>query len=289
MPSLLAIGLGYTTLPLALDRAAAGWTVTGTGRDPVRAVPSGIGYVSWAAPARLPADLVHAADVIVISVPPTPDGCPVANAMPMGALRPDQCVLYLSSSGVYGDHGGAWIDETTPCAPATDRGQARRHAEATWERLAVTAGARLHLCRIAGIYGPGRNALDSLGGQGRGAAAGLAQRVFKPEQVFNRIHRDDIVAGLRALIDAPAAPMIVNFADDLPAPPQDVIAYAAELLGLPVPPLVPLADAQLSPIARSFYADNKRLRNARLKALPGFRLTYPDYRVGLRALLAASQ
>ena len=169
-----------------------------------------------------------------------------------------------------------------------DKELARLAAEAGWRDLAEGRGARLTLCRLAGIYGPGRNAVASLRGDTRGKRSGLSQRVIKPGQVFNRIHRDDIASGLRALLRAEAPPDIVNFCDDEPCPPQDVIAYAAQLLGVAPSPEVSFEQAELSDMARSFYAENKRLRNDRLKALPDFSLRYPSYREGLQAALTGS-
>lgn len=281
MPDLLAIGAGYSVRPLIEAWAAAGRSVAATTRDEEKVAGLrlvGAAPVLWSAPAPLPAS----APSIVISVPPAEDGCPALRALPEGALR-DARVLYLSSSGVYGDHGGAWVDEETPCRPGTARGRRRLAAERAWTARASEEGARLTLCRLAGIYGPGRSAVDSLRGGTRGAKAGLAQRVIKPGQVFNRIHRDDIAAGLDALLRADDAPGTISFADDEPAPPQDVIAYAAGLLGVPPPPEVAFEDADLSPMARSFYAENKRLRNDRLKATAG-PLRYPSYREGLTAI-----
>ena len=280
-PDLLAVGAGYSVRPLIERAARAGQRVAATTRDAAKADAlraAGIEPVLWAAPDPLP---VRAA-AILVSVPPGEAGCPALAALGEAALSGTR-VLYLSSSGVYGDHGGAWVDEETPCRPGTARGQRRLAAEEAWRAAAARVGATLTCCRLAGIYGPGRNAVASLRGGTRGAAAGLARRVVKPGQVFNRIHRDDIAAGLAALLRAEAPPPLVTFADDEPAPPQDVIAYAARLLGVEPPPLVPFEAAELSPMARSFYAENKRLRNDRLRALTG-PLRYPSYREGLSAL-----
>ena len=283
MLDLLAIGAGYSVRPLIEAAARASQRVAATTHDASKAAEmhaSGIEPLLWAAPDALP---TAPARTVIVSVPPNEDGCPALAAMPPGALEGAR-VLYLSSSGVYGDHGGAWIDEAADCRPGTDRGQRRLAAERAWQARATGEGARLTLCRLAGIYGPGRNAVESLRGGTRGARAGLAQRVVKPGQVFNRIHRDDIVRGLRALLCADDPPGIVNFADDEPAPPQEVLAYAADLLGMTPPPLVSFEEAELSPMARSFYAENKRLRNDRLRGLIG-PLLYPTYREGLAAML----
>lgn len=286
MAELLALGFGYSVTPLAARLITEGWQVTGTTRTPEKAAvlqKQGVTPHLWDGVSSLPRNIVQQADVIVISVPPGEAGCPAANAI--GQVRADTVLLYLSSSGVYGDHGGAWVDEETACQPTSQRGENRLRAEGQWRECAQQASARLHLCRLAGIYGPGRNAIESLRGGTKGAKAGVARRIIKPGQVFNRIHRDDIARGLHALIDAGRAPGLLNFSDDEPAPPQDVITYAAGLLGIEPPPEIPFEEAEMSEMARSFYADNKRLRNARLKALPGFALQYPSYREGLAALL----
>ncbi|MEM6649762.1 MAG: SDR family oxidoreductase [Pseudomonadota bacterium] len=282
MPNLLALGWGYSVAPLGHQLLTEGWGVTGTTRSPEKAaelVKSGVTPLIWTAPDPLPAEEVSKADVIVISLAPDEEGCPAFAALPQQALKPDVKIIYLSSSGVYGDHDGAWVDEETPCDPQTDRGRKRLKAEAQWQSLGGI------ICRLAGIYGPGRNAIESLQGRTRGAKAGLSQRVIKPGQVFNRIHRDDIVKGLNALLHADNPPQIVNFSDDEPSPPQDVIAYAAKLLKVDPPPEIPFEEAELSPMGRSFYQDNKRLRNDRLKTLMG-PLTYSTYREGLKALLS---
>lgn len=288
MPTLLAVGLGYSVMPLATQLARAGWTVIGTTRDQAKAdrfAAAGITPVQWVAGTPLPEAAVRQAGVIIGSVSPQEDGCPVAAALANTPIRPDAKLIYLSSSGVYGDFAGAWVDEDTPCTPETQRGQRRLKAEHDWQTLAAQAQVPLHICRLAGIYGPGRNAIESLRGDTPGAKAGHAQRIIKPGQVFNRIHRDDIVRGLQALIFNEGAPQLINFTDDEPAPPQDVVAEAARLLGLPLPPEVPFAAAKLSPMGRSFYRDNKRLKNGRLKALGGGRLLYPTYREGLASLV----
>lgn len=293
MPDALFIGLGYSARPLAERLVSDGWKVTGTTRDRARALAmpaSGITPLVWESPAPLPAAAVEGADAVIISTGPDKDGCPAVGALPHGALFSTARILYLSSSGVYGDHGGAWIDETASCNPQTERGVARLAAERQWEELVARSGAGLTLCRLAGIYGPGRSAVDSLRGDTPGARAGLSRRVVKEGQVFNRIHRDDIVAGLHALLHAQDVPGVVNFADDEPSAPGDPVAFAAGLLGIEPPPEVPYEEIEsdLSPMARSFYAENKRLRNDRLKALVGS-LRYPTYREGLTAIAEAQE
>jgi nucleoside-diphosphate-sugar epimerase len=184
-------------------------------------------------------------------------------------------VGYLSTTGVYGDHNGDWVDETTPLTPATRRGQARVTAEAAWQAI---PGLPLHIFRLAGIYGPGRGPFAKV-------RNGTARRIIKDSQVFSRTHVDDIAQVLAASIARPDPGAIYNVCDDDPAPPQDVIAYAAELLGLPVPEAVRFEDAEMTPMARSFYAESKKVRNDRIKDDLGVKLMFPDYRSGLRSLL----
>lgn len=191
-------------------------------------------------------------------------------------------VGYLSTTGVYGHHGGDWVDETAPLTPATDRGRARVVAEAQWQALAREHGLPLHIFRLPGIYGPGRGPFAKV-------RAGTAKRVIKPGQVFSRIHVDDIAQTLVASMKAPNPGAIYNVCDDDPAAPEDVIGYAAKLLGLPLPPATPFETADLTPMARSFYAESKRVSNRRIKEDLGVKLIYPTYRAGLNALLATER
>jgi len=186
---------------------------------------------------------------------------------------------YLSSTGVYGDRHGEWVDETTVPDPSNPRSARRLAAEIAWQVLAARTGAPLHIFRIAGIYGPGRNPLEAL-------RAGRARRFDKPGQIFSRIHVDDLAHVLAASIAKPSPGAIYNVCDDEPAAQADVIAYGAELLGLPPPPLEPYAAAEpsLSEMARSFYRESKRVRNDRMKRELDITLAYPTYREGLRAL-----
>lgn len=287
MPSALFIGLGYSVRPLADRLIGEGWQVEGTTRSQEKAAAlseAGIKALIWEAGSPF-SERISDFDAVVVSAPPRDGSCPVASAINTATLQSGARLFYLSSSGVYGDYGGAWIDETAACHPSTERGLARLKAENQWSALAQTSGAQLTLCRLVGIYGPGRNAVESLAGDTPGARAGLSRRLIKPGQVFNRIHRDDIVAGLYALLHTEDAPDIVNFTDDEPGPPADVITYAAGLLGIDPPPEVRFEDIkdELSPMAQSFYAENKRLKNERLKALVGT-LLYPTYREGLGAI-----
>ncbi len=182
---------------------------------------------------------------------------------------------YLSTTGVYGDRQGGWVDEESPLLPATTRGRLRVDAEAAWARI---PGLPLHVFRLAGIYGPGRGPFAKV-------RQGKARRIVKPGQMFSRIHVDDIAQVLLASIEKPRPGGVYNLCDDDPAPPEDVIAHAATLLGLPVPPEEAFETAEMTPMARSFYAESKRVRNDRIKDELGVRLIHPDYRSGLAALL----
>ena len=193
--------------------------------------------------------------------------------------RQFEWVGYLSTTGVYGDHQGAWVDEGTPLTPSTRRGQWRKEAEAAW---AAIPDLPLHIFRLAGIYGPGRGPFAKV-------RAGTARRVIKDGQVFSRIHVEDIAQVLAASIGRPNPGAVYNVCDNDPAPPQDVIGHAAELLGLPLPPAEPFEDAEMTPMARSFYAESKKVRNDRIKDELGVTLRYPSYREGLAALLAAER
>ncbi len=215
---------------------------------------------------------------LLISTAPKADGDPVlAELHDQIAARAKQFawVGYLSTTAVYGDHQGGWVDETTPPAPTAERGRWRVRAEEQW---AAIPGLPLHIFRLAGIYGPGRGPFSKL-------RRGGLRRIIKPGQVFSRIHVDDIARVLAASMAKPNPGAIYNVCDDEPVPPQDVIGYAAELQGLPLPPAVPYEEADMTPMARSFYNENKRVRNDRIKTELGVTLRYPNYRVGLEALM----
>jgi nucleoside-diphosphate-sugar epimerase len=219
------------------------------------------------------ADRLADADLLLVSIPPGADGDPVLQAFGARiAASGIQRIVYLSSVGVYGDHQGAWIDETA-AVHGEGRRKARIDAEAGWRAL---AGDRTTILRIAGIYGPGRNALENL-------KAGKAHRIVKPGQVFNRIHVDDIATAIAAAFDY-AKTGIWNLCDDEPAPPQDVVTFAASLMGIVPPPEQDFDNAEMSPMARSFYASSNRISNARLKRELGVELAFPTYREGLTAL-----
>ena len=279
---LISFGHGYSAQALARRLLPRGWRVVGTTRR-AEALPrleaSGIVPVVW--PGRSLTAALAEATHILVSTPPGAEGDPVLAALhdQIAAAAPAlQWVGYLSTTGVYGDHCGGWVDEATPLTPSTERGRARVVAEAAWQDLAAGAGLPLHIFRLAGIYGPGRGPFAKL-------RNGTARRIVKPGQVFSRIHVEDIAQVLDASIAEPNPGAVYNVCDDDPAPPEEVIAFAAELLGVPVPPPVPFDVAELPPMARSFYAESKRVRNDRIKAELGVRLLYPSYRDGLPALL----
>jgi nucleoside-diphosphate-sugar epimerase len=286
---LFVFGLGYTGLTLVRGHHSAFTWIGGTVREPSRAealasegIHARLFGIEGADPA-ITADLARA-DAILVSIPPSGAGDPVLVRMATAiAAAPASCWIgYLSTVGVYGDRGGAWVDETTPPAPVSERSGERLAAEGAWLAFGRRSGRAVHLFRLAGIYGPGRNALARL-------ADGTARRVVKPGQVFNRIHVDDIATALMASMRRPRPGAVCNLADDEPAPPQDVIAYAARLAGVEPPPEIPFGSARLGEMAVSFYAENKRISNRLLKEELGIRLRYPSYREGLEALWRAGE
>ena len=274
MKTLLSIGHGFSAR--ALVPLLDGFRVIGTTRSEEKAEAlrgEGIEGVVWPDTDLTP--LILGATHILTSVSPG-DSDPVLDAY-ADTLRhaPAQWVGYLSTTGVYGDRDGDWVDESSALTPATKRGRARVKAEAAWSDL----GLPLHIFRLAGIYGPGRGPFAKV-------RAGTARRIIKQGQVFSRIHVEDIAQVVAASIARPDPGAIYNVCDDDPAPPQEVIAYAAELLGVEVPQAVRIEDAEMTPMARSFYAESKKVRNDRIKADLGVTLKYPNYRVGLADLLA---
>jgi nucleoside-diphosphate-sugar epimerase len=219
---------------------------------------------------------------ILVSIPPDAAGDPVLDrhAGDVAALTGLRWVGYLSTTGVYGTRDGGWVDETSGLRPTSARGEHRVAAETGWLDLWRAQGVPVHIFRLAGIYGPGRSAFDAL-------RAGTARRIDSGDQVFSRIYVEDIAIVLLASIRKPRPGAIYNVCDDEPAPQAEVVAHAANLLGIPPPPLETLAAAELSPMARSFYADNKRVSNALIKQELGVALAYPNYRAGLAAIRAA--
>jgi len=263
MPHLLIFGLGYTASLLSRRLAAQGWTVEATGKAGTMAFDD--------------AQAVHAAMArashILSSVPPQDDHDPVLSAYGNALSNCDAAWIgYLSSTGVYGDTGGAWVDETAPIG--TGRRNARAAADAAWQALERPT----HIFRLPGIYGPGRSALDRI-------REDRARRIDDAAQVFSRIHVEDIICGVIAGMAGPAG--VYNLADDLPCPQNQVIEFGCELLGCAPPPMQTLEEAGLSPMARAFYAENRRVANLKAKRLLGWQPRYANYRAGLAACLAA--
>jgi nucleoside-diphosphate-sugar epimerase len=282
---LFVFGYGYAGRALARRLAAQGWSVAASVRneaDAARIEAEGVTAIEVGDRARLAEELAHT-QALLITAPPDAGGCPGLQAMvpalaTAGAF-PDW-IGYLSTTGVYGDRHGGWVFEDSRLAAQSVEGARRVGAERDWLEVGRGMGLTVTIFRLPGIYGPGRSALDRL-------RAGEARRIVAPGQVFSRIHVDDLAAGLEASIARPRAGGIYNLCDDEPAPNPDVVAYAAALLGLETPPEVALAEAGLSAAALRFYAESKRVSNARAKAELGWRPQYPTYREGLAAILAA--
>lgn len=285
--TILFLGYGYTAAALARRLRGAGWRLAGTARAPDKAARlerEGVAPVLWTG-AGLPREAFDGVEAILVSTPPEGRACPSLTAA-AGAIaeraRAIKWIGYLSSNGVYGDHGGAWVDEDSRLLPTTERARARIAAEADWAGFGAEWALPVVIFRLPGIYGPGRSALDA-------AREGRAKRIVKEGQVFNRMHVEDIAAALHASLDNPGAGELFNLADDEPAPPRDVIAYACALLGAAPPPLIQLEEAELSDRTRSFYADNKRVSNRRMKEALSTELRYPTYKEGLKAIFESGE
>jgi nucleoside-diphosphate-sugar epimerase len=266
--------MGYAARALA-RRLGPEWTVIGTTRN------GDAECLRFDREYQLPRPEFAGVTHILVSIPPDELGDPAldVHGADIAGLPGLRWLGYLSTTGVYGTRDGGWVDENSPLRPSGARGQRRGDTEARWLELRRHRGVPLHIFRLAGIYGPGRSAFDAL-------RAGTAKRIDSPGQVFSRIHVDDIAAVLLASISRPRAGAIYNVCDDEPAAPGEVVAHAARLLGVAPPPLVPLDQANLSPMARSFHADLKRVSHAPIKQELGVALAYPDYRAGLAAILA---
>ena len=283
--NLFVFGLGFTGRRFAERERSRFATVRATVTEPARAesLASETGFAMRAFgpetdDPRIAADLADT-DMLLVSAPPGRDGDTVL-ARHGDAIRESRIrwIGYLSTIGVYGDHQGAWIDEDTPPTPKSARSRERVAAEQAWLSLGAETGKAVQVFRLSGIYGPGRNPIVKV-------RDGKAQRIVKAGQVFNRIHVDDIAATLAASLDRPRAGAIYNVTDDEPAAPQVVTEYAARIAGLPVPPEIDFETADLSPMARSFYGENKRVRNRLIREELGVALAYPTYREGLAALV----
>ena len=275
MNRLLSFGHGYSAQEL-VRQLEDGWQITGTTRN----ADKDIGVAKRVFPGDDLKPDILAATHLLISAGPSADGDPVLNAycdvIADNANR-FEWVGYLSTTGVYGNFDGGWVDESTPVEPTTERGKWRAAAEADWLSI---PGLPIHIFRLAGIYGPGRGPFAKL-------RRGTARRIIKPGQVFSRIHVADIARVLIASIQRPNPGAIYNVCDSDPQPPEVVIGAAARMLDVPLPPAEPFEDAEMSPMARSFYADSKRVSNRRIVEELGVSLAYPDHISGLKAILEA--
>jgi nucleoside-diphosphate-sugar epimerase len=286
-PRLFVFGLGYSARVFARRLSARGWRVAGTTRNPeaaaaLRAEGFEVSLFDRDRPLSEPAAALAGTTHLLASIPPDAAGDPVLDrhGPDIAACADLAWAGYLSTTGVYGDRAGGWVDEDSALEPTSPRAMHRVGAERAWLKLRQSRGLPVHIFRLAGIYGHGRSALDQ-------ARAGTAKRIDKPGQAFSRIHVNDIATVLEASIARPYPGRAYNLCDDLAAPPAEVVARACALLGLEPPPLVPFEAADLSPMARSFYRDNKRVSNRRIKEELGVTLAYPDYNAGLAAILAA--
>ena len=288
MSRLFCFGLGYSAEALARRVTRLGWSVAGTARTPDgvdRLAAQGyeaILFDGQAAAPDLPAALAGATHVLV-SAGPGETGDPTlrVHAHDIAAAPALRWIGYLSTIGVYGDTGGRWVDEETPPRPSSERAKRRLAAETAWLDFAKAERKPVQIFRLGGIYGPGRSAIEDL-------RDGTARRIVKPGQVFNRIHVEDIAAVLLAAAAGRGRHTVYNVVDDEPAPPQDVVAHAARMMGVSPPPEIPFEEAPLSPMGRSFYSENRRIRNTRLHADLGVTLEFPSYREGISGILAAS-
>ena len=278
-PHLLVFGPGYSAEPFMEKALRDGWKVSATWRRPeVREAltSKGIEPIEFSDASELPDGITH----ILVSIAPKAEGDPALNAFgpQLRAKSTLKWVGYLSSTNVYGDHDGAWVDEASETRPSLERGKRRLDAEQAWTGLGRDSEAAVHIFRLAGIYGQGKNAIRSV-------LDGKARRIIKPGQVFGRIHRDDIADALWRAAHSNLVSDIFNLSDDLPAPPQDVIEEACRLLKVTPPAAVPIEEAEMSPMGRSFYAENKRVKNQKAKDMLGWRLNWPDYRTALPRLV----
>jgi nucleoside-diphosphate-sugar epimerase len=283
---IFCFGLGYCALHFLETQQSV--AASGTVRDADKAQALARDGVAAAVfdGAQIDASIaayLAAAEALLVSIAPGAEDPVLARFSEAIRAAPNlRAIVYLSTVGVYGDHGGAWVDETSAAASRSERGLARLAAEAQWRALGAAIGAPTHILRVAGIYGPGRNLLIKL-------RQGEARRIAKLGQTFNRAHVEDIAQAIGLVLAAPGPGGVWNVADEEPAPPQDVIAFAAQLLGIEPPPEEAFETADMTPMARSFYADNKRVSIAKLKQELGFKPKYPTYREGLRALAAAGE
>jgi nucleoside-diphosphate-sugar epimerase len=285
MSKLFCFGLGYSAEALSRRLAPEGWQIAGTSRTADKTAHiAGLGYDAYlfdgTARVEAIADALTDTTHILVSAGPGDQGDPALHCFADDLARSSNLrwIGYLSTIGVYGDMDGAWVDEETAPQSTSQRATRRAKAERQWLDFGERTGKTAQIFRLGGIYGPGRSAIDDL-------REGTCRRIIKPGQVFNRIHVEDIANVLLAATAGLGQHTTYNVTDDEPAPPQDVIEYAAELLGVPPPPELPFETADLSPMARSFYSANRRVSNARMKTDLGVKLTFPTYREGLRSIL----
>lgn len=288
MSRLFCFGLGYCAGELGGRLLKKGWTISGTTTHPDKiAALEAQGFQPFlfngkSAPGDV-AEAVASSTHVLLSIPPDAESDPALRHFG-GVIGQSPAVAwigYFSTVGVYGDALGDWVDEKTEPNPGTERGKRRLIAENGWTELANAFGKTLVIYRLPGIYGPGRSAIDQL-------RAGTARRIFKPGQFTNRVHVADIATAVEASLGLARGTHVYNVTDDMPAPPQDVIAFGAELLGVPCPPATDLADEAVSPSTRSFYIENKKVSNARMKSELGIKLAYPTYFDGLKAIASDS-
>ena len=279
LKTILIFGYGYSSSFIGRALVSKGWRVIGTTRSEDKAkalVRDGVEPIIWPG-ADLTAAMADATHIL-LSVAPTKNGDPVLTALSGDILAEKEhleWVGYLSTTAVYGDRGGDWVSEADSLNPSTERGEWRVAAEQAW----LDTGLPVHIFRLAGIYGPGRGPFSKV-------RNGTARRIIKKGQLFSRTHVEDIAQTVIASIQRPNPGAAYNVCDNDPAPPQDVIAEAARLLGMPIPPAIPIEDADMTPMARSFYAESKKVSNDRIIDELGVKLKYPDYKSGLVALLA---
>ena len=285
MSRLFAFGLGFSAQELASRLAGRGWSIAGTAREEPKLTQlrdARYEATRFAGDKSNPelARLLEGTTHLLHSIPPGDDGDPVLNHYrdEIAKLGTLEWIGYLSTVGVYGDQHGAWVNEETVPKPNSARTEARVHAEQTWLDFGAEIGVPVHVFRLAGIYGPGRSVFDKL-------MAGTARRINKDGQVFSRIHVEDIANVLEASMARPRGGAIYNVADDEPAAPGDVVAHAAKMIGVEPPPEIDFEDADLSPMARSFYQGSRRIGNKLIKSELGVRLRYPTFREGLVSLM----
>jgi nucleoside-diphosphate-sugar epimerase len=283
--SVFIFGAGFVGAAFARKMVARGWRVRASARSAAARAAldaDGIGPIDPTSHGAISTALAEA-NAVLVTAAPDETGCPALAALGPALRqggRPPTWIGYLSTTGVYGDRQGGWVTEDSPLAPLSEPARRRVAAEQAWRDLGAAIGAPVHLFRLPGIYGPGRSAFDRL-------RDGAARRIVRPGQVFSRIHRDDIVSALAASMARGSEGRAFNLCDDEPCPPQDVITCAATLLGVEPPPEVAYDAEAMSPASRRFYAESKRVSNARAKAALGWRPAFVTYREGLAAILAA--